>query len=279
MLFDPTDYRRFLLLALERRGMTQRDLASAVGRTSGWLSLVLSRQRTLDPEFVAPLSASLGLSEAEASYFAALVDLENRSPRARRTAWATVHATQRHRAEGVMGADVARAFSNWYVQALIELAACENFRADPAWIARTLNPPITVDQAEEALGTLLRLGRLVPDDEGSLRPGGELHWSPSDVAPGEISRAVSQVHHQALGLAQQALQTLRQNERHISGTTMALTEAQYPQVVSRLHELERELILLVESTRGDEAPNRVFHLGIHLVPVSDYTDTEDDQST
>ena len=84
---------------------------------------------------------------------------------------------------------------------------------------------------------------------------------------------------ETLGIAQHALQTLWQNERHVSGTTMALTEAEYPQMVSRLHELERELVLMVEGPR-EEAPNRVYHLGITLVPVTDYTDSdgEPDQS-
>lgn len=275
MLFDTTDYRRFLLQALERLGKTQRDLAKDVGRTSGWLSLVLSRQRSLDPNLVADLGRSLELSEAEANYFAALVDLESRSPRARRTAWATVQATQRHHREAELHADVAHAFSHWYVQAIAELAACEGFRADPAWLADTLNPPITVQQAEDAVATLLRLGMLVPDEDGGLRQGKDLHWSPTDLPAGEISRAVTRAHMETLGIAQHALQTLWQNERHVSGTTMALTEAQYPQLVSRLHELERELVLMVEGPR-EEAPNRVYHLGITLVPVTGYTDSEGD---
>ncbi len=194
MPFDTTDYRQFLTRALERRGLQQQDLAREVGRTGGWLSLVLSGQRNLDPALVDDLVRALRLSDEEATYFAALVDLESRSPRARRTAWATVQATQRHHATAAFHEDVARAYAHWYIRAVAELAACEGFRPEPRWIARTLEPPITVDQAEEALRALLRLGMLVPDDAGGLRPGQELTWSPSDLPEGEISRAGTEAH-------------------------------------------------------------------------------------
>lgn len=270
-LYDATDYRRAITATLAARGLLQRSLAQALERSEGWLSLVLSGQRVLDPDLVDGIAAFLGFDPDRSLYFSALVDLDSRSPRTKRAAWSTVQATQRQRSAAQFTEDIARAYASWYVAAITELARCDGFRADPAWIASTLQPQVSVAEAEAALMLLVRLGQLVPDDEGGLRPGSEI-WSASELPPGPISEAIARLHRDALGIAVDAIDTARYNERHNGTVIFAISEERYAAFLAQLRELERQLVSA--ATEPGDDPNRVYLLSLQLFPVSGYTDTE-----
>ena len=270
-LYDTTDYRRVILDALEARGLTRRDLASHIERSGSWMSMALSGQRPLDPELVPAVAEFLSFDARATTYLAALVDLESPSPRARRTAWATVEATQAHR-RSVAGVtdDVVKVHTRWYYPAIVELARCDGWRADPRWIAATLVPRITEAQAAEALTTLVRIKHLVPDAERELAPGNEAVWTGSVIPKGPLSEAMAEQHRVHTDLAARAIRGFRSNERTLSTVTMAIGEEHYALLRARLHELEREIVLFATEAQSDA--NRVYQLGIQLFPVSDYSD-------
>ena len=272
-LLDTVDHRRFLQLALKRRGLAAKELAAAIGRSRPWLSLMLAGQRPLDPELVAPLADALGLDDTERTHLASLVDLEAASPRARRNAWATILATRAQRTSPQLLEETAQAFSRWWVQAIAELAECDGFRPDPRWIARTLVPPITEAQAEQALRTLLDVGVLAPDEQGHLAPSRqEPTWAPHDLPRGVLSRASREAQTAFFQIATAAFDRHRYNERHSALVTFSMSEEQLGIVRARLLELERELVML--SHERGESPNRVYALATQLIPLSEFTDCE-----
>ena len=272
-LYETTDFRKVMARALSERGIKHRDFARALSRSDAWLSLVLAGRRRFDPELTETVAQQLGLDPDASAYFAALVDLDNPSARARSAAWATVHATQRQRSAATFSEDVAALFSRWYVAAIEELARCAEFRAEPRWIAGVLVPAISVEQAEEALTLLVRLGRLRPDERGSLSPNDQHTWSPSDLPQGPISDAVILFHRDALRLADAAIAGARFNERHLSGMVFALSETHQQKIIAMLRDLERQIALA--ALEGQQAgASRVYLLGVQLFPVSLYTDSE-----
>ena len=274
-LYDTTDYRRFLSAALARQDRTRRELAQALERSDAYVSLVLSGSRRLDPDLVEPAARFVKLDEDETAYLSALVDLDSRSPRARRSAWAVVQARQRHHAvSDGFNEDIAAMYERWYIPAIFELAACESFRPDPRWIAGTLCPRITHAQAEEAIMLLVRLGRLEPDDEGGLRRVEPQLWSPVQLPPGEVAERAATSHRATLSLASEGLDRFRFNERHILSFTAALSEERYEALLARLEEVELELVHL--ATEPDTTPNRVYHLAFQLFPMSLFSDTDYD---
>jgi uncharacterized protein (TIGR02147 family) len=167
---------------------------------------------------------------------------------------------------------VSAVYASWYNAAIAELARCEDFRPDPAWIAAMLYPPVTVEQAEEALTRLVRLGVLVPDGDGGLRQSGEKTLSPSDLPPGPMSEAFAHFHEDSLALAQQAVRGVRYNERHMAGAVLAIPEEKYQSVLATLREIEWQLVQAASEYKG--TPNRVYLIGMHIFPVSLYTDSE-----
>jgi uncharacterized protein (TIGR02147 family) len=272
-LYQTTDYKQAIARELQARRLYHRDLARALDRSEGWLSLALRGDRPLPASLVDQVASFLGLDPEETAYLGALVELASPSPRARRVAWATVAAIQRQRAAADLTEDVAAAFASWYVAAIAELARCEGFRPDPQWIARTLEPSITEQQAEAALTRLIRLGLLLPDEVGGLRPGPET-WSPSDLPEGPISEAAAALHRSALRLGHDAIEVFRFNERHHSSMVLAIPESRFAAVQGRLRELERQLAQEASQDEPGPAPNRVFLFGLQLFPVSRYTDAD-----
>lgn len=275
-IYETTDYRRFLLAALEDHGLQQRDLARAIDRAPSAVSLMLSGLRGLDPELVERTARLLELDADRTAYLAALVDLDSRSPRARRAAWATVQATQRHRAEAGLAPEVLEAASRWYFSVIMELAGCDGFRPEPAWIAGTLLPPISVAQAEEALTTAIRIGVLVPDDDGGLMIASEVHWTPPDVGGSREAPRAAELHEACMALAAGCLTRSRHNERHVSTTVFRVSERQFERIRARLREVERELVLLASEPEG--SPTRVYQVGVQLYPVTLFSDSTADHS-
>lgn len=66
----------------------------------------------------------------------------------------------------------ARLLSGWAPYAIHELALCDGFRPDPAWIAEALQGHVTPSEAEQALGMLFAAHMLEALPEG-LRPTAE----------------------------------------------------------------------------------------------------------
>jgi uncharacterized protein (TIGR02147 family) len=266
LLYEHTDYREYLRRTLEARQISQRSLARALERTEGSISQILSERRGLSPALVEPLAGFLELDADEHAYLAALVDLHNDSPRARRTAWATVQANLQHRVHSErLAEEWTRLASSWVMGTVYQLARCEGFQGDPEWIAARAAPQITVREAEEALTVLLSIGYVTPTEDGRLEAVVPA-WMPSDLPQGVLSDAVHRLQLETMEIARGAYERFPVRQRHMSSTYFALSERQYEHVQARVRELERELVMM--SLQEDGARTRVYQLGFQLFPVS-----------
>ncbi|MCA9493130.1 MAG: TIGR02147 family protein [Myxococcales bacterium] len=268
--YDATDWRSFVEKVIEGRELTRRELAKRVDLSESLVSMMLSGRRPMDPARVEVFAEVLGLDAEAVAWFGALVDLESRSERARRTALATVTSRLQQRAAPDPAADTHDAIAHWPFEVLTELVACEGFRPDPRWIAQTIHPAITPEEAQRTLQLAMRLGRVVVDDQG--------RYAITNVRTDSVlqkDRAVASAV-QRKAFAELAAQAMFRpgNERHDGSVTMAVSEERADLILARLRELEQELVQLAIDDPGPR--NRVLHLGIQLFPVSEYTDTDVD---
>lgn len=274
LLDSHTDYRKFIIEALEHLGRNRREFAKHLGLSFAMLSSVLSAKRRMRASLVPSVVEFFELDEDAAQILAAMIDLDNDSARARRTAWAAIQARQTYLLGNQPSAAALTMMSSWHLLAIHELATCDEFRADPRWIAATLNPPITVSEAEEAIQTLKNLGLLVEAD-GVLTASEPSGWTEHQVPPGFQSEAVAHLQYAMMDHAKRALRAFRWNERHSSTTTFGITEDQYERIEARLRQVEREIMHICMEA-APVGRNRVYHLGIQLFPVTDFSDTEYD---
>jgi uncharacterized protein (TIGR02147 family) len=267
-VFGYLDYRQFLrdLYAdkkAERRGFSHRAFSRRAGlRSTNYLHLVMQGKRNLSPRMAGSFARGCGLEHAEAEYFCELVGFtQAKTADERNRAYDRLRQYRQFRV--VHELDVAQAayHSTWYMPAIRELAARPDFRDDPTWIARVLEPSISKAEASDALATLLDLGLLVRGDDGRVRQQREL----VTTGPGPLGHHVVNYHRAMLARASEAIDRIPREEREISSVTVCVSQKTLLRLKERIVDFRRELLQHAE-LEGE--PERVVQVNFQLFPLS-----------
>lgn len=270
-LYAYTNYRAFLKDWFEsRRGRPSvRQAAARLGCSAALLSAVQGGSRDLHPPHTEKLAALVTDDSDRHAYFLALVDYEQGDTLARkREALRRVMAMRRFRTGRRLVDSTWDLFAHWYVPAVAELARCEGFREDPAWIAEVMRPRITTEQAAEALVVLQEGSFLARGEDGRLRPTEAIFRTEHEVA--RVERiAVAEWHRNLLERAREALDTLPADERHFASASL-------PMSAELLKELKAVISTFMEdvtsrTTGHPSERDRVYQLCVQLFPVSGKT--------
>ncbi|MGE3759418.1 MAG: DUF4423 domain-containing protein, partial [Pseudobdellovibrionaceae bacterium] len=143
--------------------------------------------------------------------------------------------------------------SEWYHAALVELVETKNFSSSPNKIAKKLG--ISVEQAEDAVKRLLRLGILLKKDGELLKTN---DFSQVVGAPVE---AIQSFHKQHLNHALTAMLNQDPSEREISGVTMALDKEQLPELRELIVEFQNRLTNICNVAKSKDS---VYHLAMQF---------------
>lgn len=266
-VFAYLDYRAFLrdyyLWGKQRGRLSFRAFSRRAGlRSPNYLKLVMDGDRGITDAMAARFATALGLTQESATYFCDLVRFKQAKTVADRSKLLQkLTGHQRYREIRPLDAAHAAYHSNWYLPAVRELAARRDFREDPAWIARTLWPAITIEQAERAVETLLELGLLVRDARGDLCQGDALLSTGAEVE----SLNVARFHQAMLERASIAIETVPAEERDISSLTLCLGVDGIRRLKERLRAFRRELL---ELSAVEADPKQVVQLSLALFPLS-----------
>lgn len=258
---DYLDYREVVLawMAEMPNVRTQGLLSLRTGRASSTISMTVQRKRPLQPDDAELWGKAMRLSGEDLAHFVDLVR--------------SAHGTEQERAEATERVLARRAFaqraplpldhevfgrsSTW---ALLALVDCEGFRPDPAWIAATLVPPITEDEARDALDLLVTAGLV------SLGPDGAVHKTDVPVAVADNEAQVERwnaLHAEQLGYALSAL-AAPSEDRHLVGVVAAIAHKRLPELVARLEGAIREVLVDQE----DYPVDRVVQISLQIIPRS-----------
>jgi uncharacterized protein (TIGR02147 family) len=157
--------------------------------------------------------------------------------------------------------------SRWYIPVVRELVSRPDFQEDPKWIARTLLPPISPDQARDAVKVLLELSLLARDAEGRLVQPTALVETPE----GPLSHHVVEFHRTMMKHAAEALDRIPRDQREIASLTLCMSEA-------KLAELKRELVTLrqslLERYQANADAERVVQVNLQMFPMSQRREEE-----
>ncbi len=268
-LYTYLDYRAYLSDWFDARKaanprFSHRAFArKAAQRSPSLLLHVIDRKRNLTPTTLDGFARAIGLKGDDLAYFSALVQLDQGdTPDERNRAWETVRATRRFREARHLEGDGFAYLSHWRHSAIRELAGCAGFRADAEWIAQTLRPTVSVEEARESLELLVRLGLLVSDADGTLRPRDASVVTPHEVA----SLAALNYHRGMLERARDALSTTPSTERHFCAVTVAIPETMLPTLKRELARVQERLLDQCDSS--DAPRSRVVQINLHVFPLS-----------
>lgn len=267
-MFDYLDYRVFLRehYAASKKlydYYSFRYFSRKAGLSStNFLKLVMDGKRNLGPSTVAKFAKALKLDDGEAMFFADLVAFSTAETVAERNAaFERVTANRRFRRAKRLEGPLFKYLTRWYYPVVRELAGREDFRDDPAWIAKQLLPSITVQQARAALKALRTLGLLVENEEGRLVRGETTLATSHEVR----SLVIPAYHRQMIERAAAAVDDVPPEERDISAVTVCIKSTSLPQLKERLRRF-REVMLDVGD--DEEQPDRVYQLCMQFFPLS-----------
>lgn len=267
-IFEYLDYRAYLRDHYAERkaheyGFSHRAFSKRAGlRSTNYLKLVMEGERSLTPEMAQHFAVGCGLKGAAADYFCELVAFSQAQTAAERNrCHERLMRYKQYRAIHQLEAAQTVYHSTWYLPAIRELAARPDFDSDPKWIARTLAPRISADEAEKALSTLLQLGLLVRDANGKARQADALVTTGS----GPLGHHVVNYHRTMLERAAAAIDEIPREEREISSVTLCVSQEVLLDLKERIREFRREILQVAEL---GGPPERVVQLNFQLFPLS-----------
>jgi uncharacterized protein (TIGR02147 family) len=266
-VFGYLDYRAFLrdyyLDRKDRRGLSFRAFSKRAGlRSPNYLKLVIDGDRNLSDEMAGRFAKAVGLDGDAAAYFGELVRFNQaRTSAERNDSYSRLTGYRHYRRAQPLELGHAAYHSTWYLPAIRELAARRDFRDDPAWIAKSLRPPITKAEASAAMKTLLELGLLVRDENGDVSQGEAL------VSTGAETRGlhIRNYHRTMMERAIESMDSVPAAERDISSITMCLSTDGLAHLKQRIQRFRRELL---EIASLEQAPEQVVQVNFQLFPLS-----------
>lgn len=268
-LYRYLDYRVFLKdwfqakKASNPRFSHRAFVRMAGQRSPSMLVDVIERRRNLTTQTTESFCRALKLTSPQASFFTALVHLDQAdTPSERNVAWKRIAATRRFREARQLEGDSVEFLSRWYYPAIHELARHPDFQPDAAWVARALQPNITEPQARRALTMLQEMGLLaVIDGKAEAKDG-------SITTPHEVGGLVAHnYHHGMLERAQEAIERFEPEQRHFVGLTVGVPTALIPELKRELNSLQERLLDLCDS--HPDAIDQVVQVGLHFFPLTD----------
>lgn len=266
-VFAYLDYRAYLrdtytARKAENRGFSFRAFSLRAGLASpNHLKRVIDGERGLNAAMAERYAAALQLPAEEREAFLELVAFGEASTDAERNAaLERLQANRGYRKAQRLQLAHAAYHSTWYLPAIREMVAVQEFRPDPAWIARRLLPPIQPAEAEKAIAILLDLGLLTRTAEGGLAAVDTVLTTGPEVRGLHFRN----YHRALLERAAAAMELVPAPQRDISALTFTADDAMLLDVKHRIQAFRRELIALLSSSHG----TRVVQLDIQLFPLS-----------
>lgn len=267
-VFDYLDYRAFLrdyyaAKKAEGRGFSFRQFSRRAGlKSPNYLKLVMDGDRNLSPAMAERFAEALGLEGDAHAFFNDLVAFNQaKSSSERNEGYARLTRFRAYRA--THGLDMAHGayFSSWYMPAVRELAARDDFEADPAWVAKRLLPPISKQEAQHALDTLLEIGLLVKNVDGRVVQGDSL----VSTGPETSGLFIGNYHRSMMERAAHAIDLVPAQDRDISSLTLCLGEDGLRRLKTRIQRFRRELLELSDL---EDHPERVVQVNFQLFPLT-----------
>lgn len=267
-LFDYTDYRKFLEdyqreEHIKNPHFSHRYFAQKAGFTSsGLLANIMNGRRNLTDALIGKFSRALKFNKKEEAYFESLV----RFNQAKSIDDKNKHYLRMLQSSPLKTVTVSRErhefYAQWWYSAIRELLNFYRFKDDYHALARRLDPPISIDQAKDAVATLQRLGMIEKDPDGYYRQ------TASVITTGELrERALNVVNFQlaTMDLAKEALRRHRSEIRDISTLTLTLSPGSIGKVREEIALFQKKLLSIAEE---DRTVNSVYQINFQMFPLT-----------
>ena len=266
-VYEYLDYRAFLrdyyLHAKAVRRLSYRGFSVRAGLSSpNYLKLVIDGKRNLTQSMARRFAKAISLDRDATDYFAELVAFDQATSSLERDAsYGRLTGFRSYRLARPLELAQADYHSNWYVPAVRELVASPFFREDARWIAKSLVPAITANEAAHALRILVDLNMLVRNEEGRLQQSDALVSTGAEAKGVHISR----YHRAMMERASASIDLIPATDRDISSLTLCLGPAGLRKLKEIIIRFRKEIL---ELSVLEAQPSQVIQANFQLFPLS-----------
>ncbi len=264
-IFEYTDYREWLRDAFDdfkkrKSVISWRYMAMKLGADPGNLLRVSQGKIHLTLSLVGPMAEFFELNEKETAYWTELVYFG----RAKTDAEALNHYEKMQMLKGIPLKRLAKKeleyYRHWYCNAIRSIIGICKFKDDFEGLAESCTPPISVEEAKNAVKLLYDLNMISKDREG--------FWKVNDtfVSTGGNwrSEAVRAFQKETIRLAGESLERHAPPLRDISTVTMTFNMNDIALIREKIKEFRSELLRMSQEGTGDDT---VFQLNVQLFPL------------
>lgn len=250
----------------ETKQYSYRQLSLDLGfAATNLLHLIVQGKRPLTEKAAERIVEALELGKDERRYFMALAKLTRGKESAERA------QSFREALEirgSMMSSRLEPSQHSYYSEnhhaVIREMLLLENFRPDPEWIARTIKPPITTEEADASLKLLEKLDLIRYDEETQ-------HWVQTNMSISsgseEQTPIVRRYHEQVIPQGLEALKNEPLERRVITGLVLSVNSTQFEQLKQEI-ELFQQRLLEMETDRSSGPPVMVVKLNTQLYPAT-----------
>jgi uncharacterized protein (TIGR02147 family) len=271
-VFEYNDFRTYLddWYGTKKRGnpnFSFQHIADKAGiKNKGFIYNIIKGNKLLSKSNVFKISKALGHNRYEADYFENLVafnqaeDLTERKYLFEKLSKITNMGKSVSEVQ-ILRADQYEFYSNWHHAMIRSIIGMYGFKDDFKWLARMINPTITITQAKHSVQLLEKLELIKKDDQGMYQV------SKKNLTTGRelMSVAFQNFHVACTDLAKRAFTEFPLQNRNMTGLTLGISEKTYEKICMEIQAFQEKIMGIAES---DDAADRVYQLNFQLFPTS-----------
>ena len=268
---DIYTYREYRLFLQDRltdmrkkdRSLNYRTIATSLGlKSAGHITQILKGTAALSAKVLPRVIDFLGLTAREERYFRILVTYEQSGTfTEKRTA---LRELLDFRTPGaVRVTETQNAFyEHWFVPVIRDILSTMQFSGNFKDLAAAVVPAITVDEAQQAIRALEALGLVIKNESGIYQATATLLEAPEDAHTALIRADYAA---RMIDRGRESLDRFDRSERTISWAGFSVSEESYRLIADEIHAFQERVL---EITKADDHPDRVYHMNIQCFPVS-----------
>lgn len=275
-IYDYKDYRCFLkrwyeLNKKQRRSFSYRSFASNAGFSSpNTLKRVIDGQRRLTMESATAFARAMKLNKQEALYFRFLVQYQQaKTHQEKNLYYKKILQIQKVKQLKPLAKDQYDYCSQWYHPVVRELLVSKKFKGDLDWIAKNIQPELSLKEVEKSVQLLERLGLVLKKEKKNSKGDLVYTWvqgqSVLSTGPEALSLLSHNYHQEILSLIKDRLDDIPSEQRELRGITLGISAEKLPLLINKIREIKDDILSLVSD---EEDVDQVMLLAIQLIPVS-----------
>lgn len=268
-IFTYLDYRQFLndmfsVLKKHRSSFSYRRFAHMADSSSpNFLQLIRVRKLNISNSQLTSLAKNLQLSKSEEAYFETLVAFDHAKTHEEKDKYfLRILSTREYHSVKKVEKKQYEYFSHWYNPVIRELLTHPDYPNDPAWIADTIVPSVTITKVKKSINLLVSLDLIdyCKDSEKWIQKDTTIS-TPSEV----LSLAVVNYHKEMIKLGRESITRFKSNDRDIRAITMGVSQKGYTIIKKRMELFWEELLAFSDT---EKCTDKVIQINMQLFPMS-----------